>query len=133
MGGCCSVEIKDEEINKANDINDLINIFKERRNKLPEEKKQIIEHINDQTKEIKSFDVNGIDKEILKKRILYLDDLDEAFSFIIEILQNNTNLPLKDTKSYCEKIASHYFLIYDPNGELKKDVEKMEEFVHETN
>ena len=133
MGGCCSVEIKDEEINKANDINDLINIFKERRNKLPEEKKQIIEHINDQTIEIKSFDVNGIDKEILKKRILYLDDLDEAFSFIIEILQNNTNLPLKDTKSYCEKIASHYFLIYDPNGELKKDVEKMEEFVHETN
>ena len=133
MGGCCSVEIKDEEINKANDINDLINIFKERRNKLPEEKKQIIEHINDQTKEIKSFDVNGIDKEILKKRILYLDDLDEAFSFIIEILQNNSNLPLKDTKNYCENIASDYFLIYDPNEELKKDIEKMEEFVYKTN
>ena len=31
MGGCCGTEKKDEEINKANDINDLINIFKERK------------------------------------------------------------------------------------------------------
>jgi hypothetical protein len=133
MGGCCVGETKDEEINKANDISDIINIFKERKNKLPEEKKQIIEHLQDQTKEIKSFDVNGIDKEILKKRILFLDDLEEAYSFIIDILQNNTNLPLKETKSYCENIAAHYFLIYDPNGELQKDVEKLEEFSHETN
>ena len=133
MGCCWETEKKDEEINKANDINDLINIFKERKEKLQEEKKQIKEYIEGSTKEITFFKVNGIDKEILKKRIFYLDELDEAFSFIIEILQNNSNLPLKDTKNYCENIASDYFLIYDPNEELKKDIEKMEEFVYKTN
>ena len=133
MGCCCGTEKKDKEINKANDINDLINIFKERKEKLLEEKKQIKEYIEGSTKEITFFKVNGIDKEILKKRIFYLDELDEAFSFIIEILQNNSNLPLKDTKNYCENIASDYFLIYDPNEELKKDIEKMEEFVYKTN
>ena len=133
MGCCWETEKKDEEINKANDINDLINIFKERKEKLQEEKKQIKEYIEGSTKEITFFKANGIDKEILKKRIFYLDELDEAFSFIIEILQNNSNLPLKDTKNYCENIASDYFLIYDPNEELKKDIEKMEEFVYKTN
>ena len=70
MGACCGGGIQDEEIKNAKDLNDLIKLFQERKNKLPEEKQQIEAHCDDPTKEVDAINVRGIDIEILKKRIL---------------------------------------------------------------
>ena len=129
MGACCGGGIQDEEIKNAKDLNDLIKLFDERKNKLPEEKKQIQDHCDDPTKEVDAINVGGIDIEILKKRIPYLDEVEEAYEKIISNLKNNPTIPLSDAKSYCSNIASHYFLTYDPNGELKADVEKFDQFI----
>ena len=128
MGACCE-SIQDEEIKNAKGLKDLIRIFDERKNKLPEEKKQIQEHCDDPTKEVDAINVGGIDIETLKKRIPYLDEVGKAYEKIINNLKNNPTIPLSDAKTYCSNIASHYFLTYDRNGELQADVEKFDQFI----
>ncbi len=130
MGGCCEGrEIIDNEIDKANSLKELSLIFSERKNKFEKEKKEIELFLNDPNVEVENIDVKEIDPSILKKRINYLTNLDDAFNKVIEILEKNTNLPLNETKSYCHNIISKYYFIYDPNKELDSDMEKFEQFV----
>ena len=130
MGGCCEGrEIIDNEIDKANSLKELSLIFSERKNKFEKEKKEIELFLNDPNVEVENIDVKEIDPSILKKRINYLSNLEVAFNRVVEILDNNTNLPLNETKSYCHNIISKYYFIYDPNKELDSDMEKFEQFV----
>ena len=130
MGGCCGGrEIIDNEIDKANSLKELSLIFSERKNKFEKEKKEIELFLNDPNVEVENIDVKEIDPSILKKRINYLTNLDDAFNRVIEILEKNTNLPLNETKSHCHNIISKYYFIYDPNKELDSDMEKFEQFV----
>ena len=130
MGGCCEGrEIIDNKIDKANSVKELSLIFSERKNKFEKEKKEIELFLNDPNVEVENIDVKEIDPSILKKRINYLTNLDDAFNRVIEILEKNTNLPLNETKSYCHNIISKYYFIYDPNKELDSDMVKFEQFV----
>ncbi len=131
MGVCCGEGIKDPEILNATNINELIEILNERKEKFPQEKKQIQDYINDPTKEVDSINVSGIDNEILKQRVPYLNDLENAYNIIIENLSSNPELPLKETKQKCDNVTSLYYLTYDPNKELDMQMQKFEDFIEE--
>jgi len=130
MGICCGEGIKDQEILNATSINELIDILNDRKEKFPQEKKQIQDYINDPSKEIDSINVSGIDNEILKQRVPYLNDLENAYNIIIEYLSSNPDLPLKETKEECDNITSLYNLTYDPNKELDMQMQKFENFIN---
>ena len=129
MGGCCSGGIQDQEIKEANNLTEIIQIFKIRKEKLPEERDQIQAHLEDPKKEVKVINTNGIDPEILKKRIPFLEDLEENYETVINLLTNNPDLPLKNVKIYCSNIASKYYLTYDPNKEVETEMNKLKTFV----
>jgi hypothetical protein len=129
MGGCCSGGIQDQEIKEANNLTEIIQIFKIRKEKLPEERDQIQAHLEDPKKEVKVINTNGIDPEILKKRIPFLEDLEENYETVINLLTNNPGLPLKNVKIYCSNIASKYYLTYDPNKEVETEMNKLKTFV----
>ena len=130
MGGCCGGrEVIDNEIDKASSLKELSKIFLERKNYLDKEKKEIELFLENPNAEVENIDVREIEPSILKKRIYYLNNLEDAFNRVIEILDNNINLPLNETKSYCQNIISKYYFIYDPNKELDSDIEKFEHFV----
>ena len=131
MGGCCSGGIQDQEIKEANNLTEIIQIFKIRKEKLPEERDQIQAHLEDPKKEVKVINTNGIDPEILKKRIPFLEDLEENYETVINLLTNNPGLPLNDMKSYCSNITSKYYLTYDPNKEVEAEMEKMKTFINQ--
>jgi hypothetical protein len=130
MGICCGEGIKDQEILNASSINELIEILNERKEKFPQEKKQLQDYINDPSKEVDSINVSGIDNEILKQRVPYLNDLENAYNIIIEHLSSNPDLPLKETKEECDNITSLYNLTYDPNKELDMQMQKFENFIN---
>ena len=130
MGICCGEGIKDQEILNASSINELIEILNERKEKFPQEKKQLQDYINDPSKEVDSINVSGIDNEILKQRVPYLNDLENAYNIIIEYLSSNPDLPLKETKEECDNITSLYNLTYDPNKELDMQMQKFENFIN---
>ena len=129
MGGCCIGGIQDQEIKEANNLTEIIQIFKIRKEKLPEERDQIQAHLEDPKKEVKVINTNGIDPEILKKRIPFLEDLEENYETVINLLTNNPDLPLKNVKIYCSNIASKYYLTYDPNKEVETEMNKLKTFV----
>ena len=129
MGACCGGGFMDEEIKNATNIDELIKVMEEKKERLPKEKQQIEDHIEDPTKEVDAINVGGIDIEILKKRIPYLDEVEEAYEKIIKNLKSNPTLPLSDCKNYSNDIVNHYVKTYDPNDELKDSYEKFEEFV----
>ena len=129
MGGCCSGGIQDQEIKEANNLTEIIQIFKIRKEKLPEERDQIQAHLEDPKKEVKVINTNGIDPEILKKRIPFLEDLEENYETVINLLTNNPDLPLKNVKIYCSNIASKYYLTYDPNKEVETEMNQLKTFV----
>ena len=129
MGACCGAGIQDEEIKAAENLSELIQIFKTRKEKLPEERQQIQAHLEDPKKEVKVINTNGIDPEILKKRIPFLEDLEENYETVINLLTNNPDLPLKNVKIYCSNIASKYYLTYDPNKEVETEMNKLKTFV----
>ena len=131
MVGCCGGEIQDEEIKQAKTLIEIIQIFKKRKEKLPEERNQIQSHLEDPKKEVKIINIDGIDPEILNKRIPFLEDLEENYETVIDLLTNNPNLPLKDIKNYCSNITSKYYLTYDPNKEVDTEINKMKKFVDE--
>ena len=130
MGICCGEGIKDQEILNASSINELIEILNERKEKFPQEKKQLQDYINDPSKEVDTINVSGIDNEILKQRVPYLNDLENAYNIIIEYLSSNPDLPLKETKEECDNITSLYNLTYDPNKELDMQMQKFENFIN---
>jgi hypothetical protein len=129
MGGCCSGGIQYQEIKEANNLTEIIQIFKIRKEKLPEERDQIQAHLEDPKKEVKVINTNGIDPEILKKRIPFLEDLEENYETVINLLTNNPDLPLKNVKIYCSNIASKYYLTYDPNKEVETEMNQLKTFV----
>ena len=129
MGACCGAGIQDEEIKAAENLSELIQIFKTRKEKLPEERQQIQAHLEDPKKEVKVINTNGIDPEILKKRIPFLEDLEENYETVINLLTNNPDLPLKNVKIYCSNIASKYYLTYDPNKEVETEMNQLKTFV----
>ena len=119
MGVCCGQVIDDQEILNANNINDIITIFNDRKDKFPEEKKQIQDYIN----------VSGVDLELLKQRVPYLNDLENAYNTVIEHLSSNPNLPLNETKEKCSHITNLYLLTYDPDKQLDMEMQNFEEFI----
>ena len=129
MGVCCGQVIDDQEILNANNINDIITILNDRKDKFPEEKKQIQDYINDPSKEVTMVNVSGVDLELLKQRVPYLNDLENAYNTVIEHLSSNPNLPLNETKEKCSHITNLYLLTYDPDKQLDMEMQNFEEFI----
>lgn len=129
MGACCGREEGDKEIEKCTSLEAIIQVLIERKNKLPEEQREIQEYLQDQSKTIKSINIEGITKEMLEKRPAYLDVVSDKYGEIINILYNNPKLDLAETKSYIENITRHYFLTYDPNNNIDMAFNKFKEYV----
>ena len=129
MGVCCGRSYVDEEIENADNLQDLITIFNERRAKFPQEQMQIQSHLEDPSKNVDLIETENLDKESLQKRILYLNDLQGAFLKVSETLQENPNLPLQETKKYLLNIASKYYLTYDPDKDLDMEMTQFDKFI----
>ena len=106
MGACCGGNhIGDPDIESCEDIRSVIETLIAKKNKFPEEQKEIETYLNDSSKEPSSINVAGIAKEDLEKRIAHLSDLDQAYSDIINMLYEN------QTVSYYIHMHIHLYII----------------------
>jgi len=130
MGFCCSANISDPEIEDAQTIHELIVILNNRKINLPIEKKEIEDYLEDPRKEIKSVGIENIDNESLKKRIPFLTNLEKAYEKIINLLETNkTNLDVSNVKKYIKNITDKYYITYDPNNDLDKELRKFINYI----
>ena len=130
MGFCCSANISDPEIEDAQTIHELIVILNNRKIGLPIEKKEIEDYLEDPRKEIKSVGIENIDNESLKKRIPFLIKLEKAYEKITNLLEaNKTNLDVSNTKKYIKNVTDKYYITYDPNNDLDKELRKFINYI----
>jgi len=130
MGFCCSATISDPEIEDAQTIHELIVILNNRKIGLPIEKKEIEDYLEDPRKEIKSVGIENIDNESLKKRIPFLIKLEKAYEKITNLLEaNKTNLDVSNTKKYIKNVTDKYYITYDPNNDLDKELRKFINYI----
>jgi hypothetical protein len=130
MGFCCSTNITDPEIEEARTVHEIIVILNNRKLGIPIEKKEIEEFLIDPTKEVKSIGIENIDNESLKKRIPFLTKMESAYQKMIQLLEeNNTNLDVNDIKPYVKNVTNKYFITYDPNNDLEKELKKFVEYM----
>ena len=133
MGVCCGQKYPNEELNECKTINEIIELLNKKRESFKSEIIQIEDYLEDSNKKVEFINVKGIDKKVLQKRIPYLRDLNNAYEHLAEILEKNPNLPLNETKNHVNTIISFYHQIYDPNGDLAKNIKYFEDFVHKQN
>ena len=130
MGFCCSATISDPEIEDAQTIHELIVILNNRKIGLPIEKKEIEDYLEDPRKEIKSVGIENIDNESLKKRIPFLIKLEKAYEKITNLLEaNKTNLDVSNIKKYIKNVTDKYYITYDPNNDLDKELRKFINYI----
>lgn len=133
MGVCCGQKYPNEELNECKTMNEIIELLNKKRESFKSEIIQIEDYLEDSNKTVEFINVKGIDKKVLQKRIPYLRDLNNAYEHLAEILEKNPNLPLNETKNHVNTIISFYHQIYDPNGDLAKNIKYFEDFVHKQN
>ena len=133
MGVCCGQKYQNEELNECKTMNEIIELLNKKRESFKSEIIQIEDYLEDSNKTVEFINVKGIDKKVLQKRIPYLRDLNNAYEYLAEILEKNPNLPLNETKNHVNTIISFYHQIYDPNGDLAKNIKYFEDFVHKQN
>jgi GTPase involved in cell partitioning and DNA repair len=126
--GCCGGVFKDPEIERATTMDEVIAVMKKKRDNLAEEKTQISNFLEDETKTITLVKVDGLTKEDLEKRIPYLDKLSDCYEEIIDELEAKKTLPLKETKEYLYNILNHYFVSYDSTEAYRNDLAKFKQF-----
>ena len=125
--GCCGGVMRDKDIERATNMDELINVMKKKQQNLSEEKKQIEDHLKDPSKEITIVNLEAT-KEGMEKRLPYLDRLNDCYTEIIEKLETVKNLPFSETKEHMFSIVSHYFITYDETFQYANDLAKFKQF-----
>lgn len=129
MGVCCGRGGEDKNVEACKTIDELILLMNTRIENIPLEKKEIKDHLKDQTKQITLINTEGVPDEILAKRPEHLDNLLEKYKEIVQILESNRKLNLDEVKAYVSNITRHYVLTYDPNHEVDNDFKRLTEFI----
>ena len=129
MGVCCGRGGEDKNVEACKTIDELILLMNTRIENIPLEKKEINEHLKDQTKQITLINTEGVPDEILAKRPEHLDNLLEKYKEIVQILESNRKLNLDEVKAYVSNITRHYVLTYDPNHEVDNDYKRLTDFI----
>jgi hypothetical protein len=127
--GCCGGVMKDQQIERAQNMDEVINVMKKKQENLSKEKKQISDYLDDESNQITMINTEAISKDDLTKRIPYLDKLSDCYGDIIDNLENTSNLPLKETKEYLYNVLNHYYVSYDESEGYKSDIERFKKFI----
>ena len=133
MGVCCGRGGEDKKVEACKTIDELILLMNTRIENIPLEKKEINDHLKDQTKQITLINTEGVPDEILAKRPEHLDNLLEKYKEIVQILESNRKLNSDEVKAYVSNITRHYVLTYDPNHEVDNDFKRLTEFIEMKN
>ena len=129
MGNCgATVYPKNPQVEQAQNIPELVAALKEVSKKYNEEISDLESHIKKKT-DIKTYGMEGMDDESVKKRIPYLGAMTDSLAEIIKTLNaSKDELPLKDAKEYIQNFLGHYYVAYDENKGYAKDADSFKQF-----
>lgn len=133
--GCCGSQMSldyDLNIENAQSLEELAQIFREKKKKIPTEKIQIKAFMKDRKTKVEDIDVQNLNNEMLEERLKYLNEIENAYLTVIKLLSSNNKLDVNGVKPYLQKIANKYFFICDPNQELSAEISEFSSYVNKS-
>ena len=123
MGGCCSSNIQNCEIEEANNMNDIFTIMKVRTIDQITAKKEVDLYITNPKYKPKLADVKNHSLIELKEHSHFLKELIDNFTKTYEIIFTYKDLTLdNDIKDCVSKISSHRLFFSEDVSSLLQDV-----------
>ena len=111
---CCVREInKNDELNNCESISDIRDYLANKLELAELEQEEIGLYLNEKDRIPKTIEVEGLSKEDLNKRILYLNGIKECINNIDELLKNNQDLDVIDIRNSLKEFNVMYSYIYD--------------------
>lgn len=131
MGACCNSDRTDAEIESADTVDEILNILSDRIMQMEKEQQQIQDYLLDNSVEVEAISVEGIDPNVLKLRIPFLRDLQNAYDQMIQIISGNKSINIQRIKEAVSDVTCNYEYIFDPNGMLKNSLKRFIKIINE--
>ena len=111
---CCVREInKNDDLNNCETISDIRDFLSNKLELAELEQEEIEIYLNEKNKLPRTIEVEGLNEEDLKKRILYLNEMKECINKIDDLLKTNQELDVIDIKNSMKEFNVMYSYIYD--------------------
>ena len=118
---CCVREInKNDDLNNCETISDIRDFLANKLELAELEQEEIEIYLNEKNKLPRTIEVEGLNEEDLKKRILYLNEMKECINKIDDILKTNQELDIIDIKNSMKEFNVMYSYIYDDSKRYMK-------------
>ena len=118
---CCVREInKNDDLNNCETISDIRDFLANKLELAELEQEEIEIYLNEKNKLPRTIEVEGLNEEDLKKRILYLNEMKECINKIDDLLKTNQELDVIDIKNSMKEFNAMYSYIYDDSKRYMK-------------
>ena len=118
---CCVREInKNDDLNNCETISDIRDFLANKLELAELEQEEIEMYLNEKNKLPRTIEVEGLNEEDLKKRILYLNEMKECINKIDDLLKTNQELDVIDIKNSMKEFNVMYSYIYDDSKRYMK-------------
>ena len=118
---CCVREInKNDDLNNCETISDIRDFLANKLELAELEQEEIEIYLNEKNKLPRTIEVEGLNEEDLKKRILYLNEMKECINKIDNLLKTNQELDVIDIKNSMKEFNVMYSYIYDDSKRYMK-------------
>lgn len=132
MGACCTSPL-DMELSTVKTVKDLIEIVEKKQSDLEEELIQVKAAIKDPYVGSLICDLKGMKVEDLPKKYNYLQNIIICNKKVIQILQGNKLIPIKETKERLNNLFKYYYIHYDDNNNYQYELENFFTFIKNYN
>ena len=130
MGACCNTgEIPAIEFDDIKSIKDMKTYIVKKKRLYNDEIRQIKEHLNDPSKDVEYIDIEGVEPDMLVKRLGYLYDMINTYEKCSSILKEDKFMNIEELKAKFSLLEEKYANLYDPNDELGAAYKEFENYL----
>ena len=127
---CCkNHNEKNDDIDNCENISDIRNYISTKIKTAEFEQEEINLYLQDKKKIPTVVEVEGFNKEDLKKRILYLDEMKNCLNEIDDLLKKHPEVNVIDVKNSLKEFNAMYTWIYDDSKRFKQWLNVFKNFI----
>ena len=130
MGGCCAGgPMITEELNNCKTIPEIQTYLSLKLKEANTEQEELKAYLEDKSKIPTTIDVTGFKDEDIEKRIPYLDEMKDCILRSHELLKENPDVDLNETKIKLSELYNMYTWLYDEEKRYENWMSNFKDFV----
>ena len=130
MGNCCGGgPMITEELANCKSMQEIQTYLSLKLKEANTEQEELKAYLEDKSKTPTTIDVSGFKDEDIEKRIPYLDEMKDCILRVHELLKENPNANLNETKIKLSELYNMYTWLYDEEKRYENWMSNFKDFV----